>query len=143
MNTNTSRWPLIAALAVALILGLVFWLLGPWNSQAAASELAGKTWQLTAINGQAPVPGSQVSLVFENDRLSGNASVNQYGGSYKVNGSIITVSNIISTLMASADPKLNQQEQDFLNILQNQLSYTLNGNQLELKSATGTLTFKS
>ena len=145
MNTRPqlNRWSIIAALAVALLLMVLFWLQGPWNSQNAASGLLGKTWHLTAINGNAAVEGSSATLVFEQNRVSGNASVNSYGGSYKVNGNTLTFSELISTMMASADPALNQQEQTFLSILQGQLTYTLTGKQLELRSPQGTLTFRS
>lgn len=58
-------------------------------------------------------------------------------------GTTLTLSDLASTLMASADPALNQQETAMLGILQGQLSFTVNGNQLELASAQGKLTFSA
>lgn len=137
-----SQRAIVAALAIVILVGLGYWLLAPRLPGAAAAELEGKTWQLTALNSQPPAPGSRVTLTFKDGKVGGNSGVNQFGGSYRASAGSVTLSGIASTMMASTDPALNQQEQAVLNILQGQLIYRVSGNQLELSSPAGTLLFQ-
>ena len=143
MQNNARTWSIFIVALVVVIAVVGLWLLGPWGSNAAAAGLEGKTWRLVSINGQPVIPNSQAMVKFEGGKLSGNSSVNSIGGSYQVRGTTLTLSDLASTLMASADPALNQQETAMLGILQGQLSFTVNGNQLELASAQGKLTFSA
>ena len=142
-EANSSRRPNVwlVALAVFVLVGLGAWLLSPWGSNAAAPELEGKTWQLLAINGQPAVPNSHATVKFEGDKIGGNSSVNSFGGTYRASGGTLTTSDLMSTLMASADPALNQQEATFATILQGESTYAVNGNQLTISSPRGTMTF--
>ncbi len=141
MRTNPRRPRTIVAVLVAVILlALGVWLLVSRGANAAP-ELEGKTWQLVAINGQPAVPNSHATVKFESDKISGNSSVNSFGGSYRASGGTLTTTELMSTLMASADPALNQQETTFATILQGESTYAVSGNQLTISSPRGTMTF--
>ena len=142
-EANSPRRPIagLVALLAVVILGLGAWLLLPWGSNAAAPELEGKTWRLVAINGQPAVPNSQATVKFASDKISGNSSVNSFGGTYRASGGTLTTSDLMSTLMASADPALNQQETTFATILQGESTYAVSGSQLTISSPRGTMTF--
>lgn len=136
-----SNRTLIVAIGLLIVLGLAFWLIPLQMPAAPATDLEGKTWKLSAINGQPPVPGSQAAIIFDNGKVSGSTGVNHFGGNYRASGASITLSDISSTLMASTDPALNAQEQALLSALQGQIGYRVNGNQLELSSGATTLVF--
>ena len=131
------------AIVVVIVLGLAFWLMPLQLSSAPPTGLEGKTWKLTAINGQPPVPGSQVTITFNNAKVGGSTGVNHFGGNYRASGSSITLSDIASTMTASTDPALNAQEQTLLSALQGQIGYRVSGNQLELISGTTTLIYSA
>ena len=133
---------IFAAIALLLVLGVAAWLIGGQTS-GAAPELEGKTWKLAAINGQPPVAGSQATISFSGGKVGGSTGVNQFGGNYSASGSTLTLSDISSTLMASTDPALNDQEQKILGALQGQIAYRVSGNQLELVSGATTLAYST
>ena len=133
---------IFAAIGLVVVLGLAAWLIGGQLS-SAAPELEGKTWKLAAIDGRPPVPGSRPTVSFNRGQVGGSAGVNQFGGTYRASGSIITLSDISSTLMASADPALNAQEQTILSALQGQVAYRVSGSQLELVSGATTLVYST
>lgn len=87
-----------------------------------AGDLAGTQWQLASYGtpgAETPVaPGSVVTLSFESaDRLGGNGGCNSFGGEYTVQNNTLTISGVVSTLMACADSAVTQQEQVYLSAL--------------------------
>ncbi len=100
-------------------------------NDAAAGELAGTSWRLTAINGQAALPDAAVTLQFDAARASGSGGCNQYSGAYSRSGTSLSIEQVTSTLMACAQPILDQ-ESAYFNALNAVTSYQLSGDQLEL-----------
>ena len=49
------------------------------NAGEEGSELAGSEWQLASLQGQAPLPGTQITLLFRDDEVGGFAGCNAYG----------------------------------------------------------------
>ena len=139
MNNRT----IFVAIGLLIALGLAFWLIPLQLSSAAPTDLEGKTWKLTSINGQPAVPGSQATIIFNNRKVAGSTGVNQFGGNYRASGASITLSDIASTMMASTDPALNAQEQTLLSALQGQIAYRVSGNQLQLSSGATTLIYNT
>ena len=141
MLRRSSNRLIIAAIGLLIIVGLAVWLLPGAMSSAAAPELEGRTWRLASVNGQPVAPGSAATISFSAGKVGGSTGVNQFGGSYRAGGGSLTLSDLASTLMASADPALNAQEQAVLGVLQGQLTYRVSGTQLELSSTGGTLVY--
>src|SRR5690242_13888126 len=137
----STRYYIGIAIGLAIVLGLAVWLIPLQMPNAAPTGLEGKTWKLLSINGQPPVPGSHVTITFNNGTVGGSAGVNNFGGNYRASAGSLTLSEIAATMMASTDPALNAQEQTLLNALQGQITYRASGNQLELRSGTTTLIY--
>jgi heat shock protein HslJ len=101
--------------------------------------LSGSTWLLTTTSGQDHVtlvlPGSGITLSFEGEnRISGNAGCNGYGGVYTLGtDGEIALSEIISTLRACADNQMTIQESIYLSALSGVTRYEISGHQLALR----------
>lgn len=111
-----------------------------------AVKLVGTQWQLVSYGPTdaptAVISGSAVTLNFTNEtQLAGNGGCNGYGGSYQVDGNQITISDVISTMMACLANGVTEQEQAYFAALQSASSYTISGDTLTLEDADGQLTF--
>lgn len=76
-----------------------------------APEVSGNDYRVTAIGG-APVKGTRpLTITFgEDGRVGGFGGCNSYGGSFKENNSKLTFGDLISTMMACAEPAIGAQE---------------------------------
>ncbi|MBP7370730.1 MAG: META domain-containing protein [Arenimonas sp.] len=107
------------------ILALLFLLvLTACDGEFKMSDVVGN-WQLISIDSQ-PAPkevrGNQgVTLDIQEDgKFAGQAPVNRYFGQIKVNGKIIKIGPVGSTMMAGP-PELMQAEQDYFKALGEQI----------------------
>ncbi|MBK9054965.1 MAG: META domain-containing protein [Chloroflexi bacterium] len=107
-----------------------------------SNELLGTKWDLIAYGDQTPVSGSELTLNFENDGLGGTAGCNSYFGSYTVDGTNLSISEVGSTMMACVEDALMTQESTFLGMLQAAESFTLSDEQLIIHTAQGDLVFQ-
>ena len=69
--------------------------------------------------------------------MGGDSGCNSYGGQYRLSGSSITVTQLISTMRACAEQPLNDQEAVFQKALGDATQISLAGNQLTLQNASG------
>jgi heat shock protein HslJ len=123
-------WIIIAILAAAFLSACA-------SPSGNATPLPGTKWELVNLNGVAPVEGSSLTLFFSNDdKAGGNAGCNTYGGTYKVNGSNLTFSEMMSTMMA-CEPPLMDQEQAYLKALGDTKTYESSAERLTLKDGSG------
>ena len=102
-----------------------------------SDPLDGTSWKLFAYRKTLPIEGSTITAKFENGRISGNASCNTYQGSYALDGASFDAEELISTLMACADPALMEQERVYLMYLEDAQTYRLEGNRLYLRTSYG------
>jgi len=110
---------------------------------ATQSPLVG-VWDLSSYNNgkgaiQTVITGSQTTADFGADwKLSGSGGCNQYSAGYMTTASNgITITQPITTLMACAEPVM-QQETQYLSLLQQATKYEISGDQLTLFDKTGT-----
>lgn len=108
-----------------------------------SSNLEGVSWSLDSfLNGEGNteclLPYTEITALFDSGRVSGNGGCNSYGGSYVTNGSNITISEIISTLMFCGD-NISSQESNYLMNLQNAAAYNISGNLLRMMDANRTV----
>ncbi len=106
----------------------------------ASAPIAGN-WKLISYGSStAPTPvdpNAEASLTFRSDgKLNGNVGCNSFNGDYKVYGSTITFGPIASTMMACADPFM-QQEGVVFNVFTNSATFKVDGNMLTVTSADG------
>lgn len=93
-------------------------------------ELTNPEWRLISYRSQEgaqiPIlPGSSVTLKFSPDgRFRGTAGCNGYGGSYMVEGELITFDSLASTEMyCLTPPGVMQQEAEYLQLFSNITRY--------------------
>ncbi len=103
------------------------------------AEVIGTTFVATQVTGQYTiVPGSTISLTFENGTLAARAGCNNMFGPYTVNGDVLTVAQMGSTMMA-CDPDLMKQDQWLSAFLASGPTWTYDGGTLQLTNGTDTM----
>lgn len=107
-------------------------------------QLVGTNWELTAINGNPPIEGTQPTLQFENGQASGNASCNSFGGEYEVQGDKIGFGALVQTEMFCMEPEgVMDQESTYLGMLGNAVTFEVGGGVLTIVTGPGeSLTFE-
>lgn len=116
------------------------------------TSLTGPTWVLESFGDpdapQTPAPGTTITAIFEADNadgtfgtVAGNATCNNYHTSYAVNGDVLTIGPVASTMMAC--PLGGDQEPAFLAALQSAQTFEIVGARLIITGDEGTLTFNS
>jgi heat shock protein HslJ len=106
------------------------------------SQLSGSEWRLTSFGPlgreTAVVQGTTVTLNFSSDgNASGSTGCNSYRGTFRVQGSGIAFSRLVSTRRACIDPRANQQEQRYLAALESANRFRLAGDRLTLYANRG------
>jgi len=100
-------------------------------------RLDGTAWVLAELPGHTRVPGSSITLGFENGRASGSDGCNRYGFAYTGSGSRLEfMPSGISTQMACA-PELMQQAAAFTTSLTRTKAFGMESGQLQLLDAAG------
>lgn len=93
------------------------------------------TWELYSMGQYAPIPGSTLTIQFEDSQVSGNGGCNSFGGEYRVNGN--KLERLMSTLMACADPAMMEQEMIFMQALGEAQRFEIVDGQLLLYGSDG------
>jgi heat shock protein HslJ len=116
----------------------------PMTSTIAATttvSLEGTPWKLVSYldsKGQTvqALPDSEVTATFQDGRVAGRDGCNQYNGTYKVTGNVLTIKLGASTMMA-CDPKIMDQAQAYLAALSSSATYQITGKQLQITNGGG------
>lgn len=75
------------------------------SANFAPGTLSGTSWRIAAVGGQATPAAGDYSMRFEGDGSVGaRFGCNHMGGSYRLAGSTLTVSNLAQTLMGCPEP---------------------------------------
>ncbi len=114
--------------------------------EAQSQDLAGTSWEALACNNgkqavTSVLAGSTITADFGKDgTLSGNASCNDYSGSYTATGNQISIGPLASTRMFCNDPAgVMDQEAQYLAALETAATYQIEGTVLELRTKDGAL----
>ena len=100
-------------------------------------------WKLVELNGGAVEPGEDRELhmiLRGDDRVGGYAGCNQFTGSVTVTGDAISLGPIASTRRMCADAM--QQEDDFLQALENASRFAIEGEDMAIENAGGEITMR-
>lgn len=109
----------------------------------AGFTLENTLWIMNSYNNgrggvQTAAIGTEATAMFADGQVSGNASCNQYFGSYELDGNNIAIGALGSTQMFCTEPEeIMDQEAAFLAALQNAATYEIVGDQLDLYDAEG------
>ncbi|MGH2625085.1 MAG: META domain-containing protein [Anaerolineales bacterium] len=128
------RWMLLGAIVAAAGIAV-----GVRLVRGPAGDLAGTRWALVSLYGQPPIPGSgPITLEFESGgRAGGDSGCNSYGATYVARRSALSITDVVSTLRACVDPRLNDQEAAYLGAPAVVASYGMEGDRLILRDAGG------
>jgi heat shock protein HslJ len=131
-------WTLIVVLSLAAL---------PVRSYAAdPNRLIGTQWKLLRYGAEnapvSPVGEQSITLIFGADSIGGSGGCNTYGGSYRVDGTTISFSNIFSTLIACEPEEIAKQEQAYFRALRTATEFRFADGLLIIGYGTGeTLVF--
>jgi heat shock protein HslJ len=104
------------------------------------AALEGTKWVMTAYvadgSMQEALANPAVDATFVDGQVAGSGGINQYSGSYEVDGAKLTISPLISTMMAG-EPVVMEQETAYLTALQSAGSYEIEGDTLTMKDESG------
>jgi heat shock protein HslJ len=103
------------------------------SPSAAAGDIAGTSWGVTAVAG---TPGSGATLVLTDDMAGGFAGCNQFRGAYQVQGSSLSFGPLATTMKA-CDEAVMAFEQAYLAALASVAGFTLGDGTLVLTDASG------
>lgn len=75
------------------------------SANFAPGTLSGTSWRVAAVGGQPTPAAGDYSMRFEgNGSIGARFGCNHMGGSYRLSGSTLTVSNVHQTLMGCPEP---------------------------------------
>jgi heat shock protein HslJ len=110
------------------------------TAPSGAEAIAGD-WNVTSFfTGTAissPTGSQPLTAKFAADTASGNSGCNSFNGPAKVDGTSIAIGPLASTLMACADPAVDQQAQQYTAALELAKTFEVVGDRLSLYRADG------
>jgi heat shock protein HslJ len=106
-------------------------------SSSGSDQLAGTSWMLVTLDGQAALKDTTVTLNFQDGKAFGSDGCNNYTTSYTADSTNLKIQQpIAATLMACPDPIMNQATA-YMKALQQAATYKVDGKQLTLYDASG------
>ena len=124
-----------------IVLGLVLALASVLAGCGAAGEvdLDGSEWTLVELNGAALMPGTNITLSFEEGNAGGFAGCNAYGASYETGrGGALSIGLMQRTVQACLEPAgVMEQEDAYWAALQAAAAYRVTGDRLEIEDGAG------
>ena len=124
-------------LIIVFLFAVYFSACSSGGSNTDKAEIAGTEWLLESMNGKTVTPpdGKNVTLILDavTGKLSGKSTCNSYFGSYKLDGSLISFSEIGSTNMMCDEM---QVEIDYISTLKTVEMYSLKSGKLNLSSSS-------
>jgi heat shock protein HslJ len=109
---------------------------------AEPRPLVGSVWRLSSLaygsdTVSSPIAGAQPTARFSaDDEISGSTGCNTYGGSYRIDGSAISIGGMRITLRG-CEPDVARQEDVFHRALQRAATFRIEGEILTLSDAAG------
>ncbi len=109
------------------------------GATGTASDLEGKTLVAKEVTGKYTiVPGSTISITFQNGSLAARAGCNNLFGKYTVSGDVLNAPQLASTMMA-CDEALMKQDAWLSAFLASSPTWTYSGGTLTLTNGTDTI----
>lgn len=109
------------------------------SSEPVDQELAG-AWILVS-GPRDPIPGWDVTVEFDGDRITGTAACNGYGGSIETRDGTIVVGDLAQTMMGCEDA-VQELERAFLTSLRSAGEYVVSDDELAITTPQGVWHFE-
>ncbi len=128
---ETRLWPLVAALLLTVILA------GCNAAGAPDPDLEDTSWYVLEINGS-PVPENiEITAIFTDEVISGEAPCNVYTAEYTQDGSRINIDSPIMTQIYCEEENVMETEEAFTRALDTVRQVELDGDNLLMQDADG------
>lgn len=114
-------------------------------NEVAPAPLEGTLWQVVSYNnGQQAMtgvlPGTRLTVLFEDGNVGGSSGCNNYSGSYTVSGNQISIGPLAGTMKMCVEPEgIMEQEAAYQAALQSAATYRVIASRLEIVSENGEL----
>ena len=134
MNIEMVKKCLLTTVAVFVAVAGVFSQTSGKRASVTRSRLEG-TWTLSSIPKRSIVPNSKGPFVkFDADKKSagGNTGCNSFGGDLRIRGNTVSITGVISTMMACEEGDRMSVERAFLDGLQRADRFDVVGGRLRL-----------
>ena len=111
----------------------------------ATVPLAGTNWKLASLQSAEggafpPLPGTEITALFQGGKVTGSAGCNNYSATYKTgDADKLTISATAATTRKACPAPTMQQETAYLAALAKTATYKIEGEKLELRNAAGDL----
>jgi heat shock protein HslJ len=119
--------------------------IAPPQPPPAGDPLTGTRWNVVNFNNgmgavTGTIEGTTITLAFDAGRASGNAGCNTYNANYQAGGNVLTVERPNATMQFCETPDgVMQQEQQYLAALQSAATFSVSGDQLQIRSGSDAL----
>jgi heat shock protein HslJ len=97
-----------------------------FQAQGKTAALEKQTWQLTQLGEQAITSSKPPTLTFQGQAFSGTGGCNRLMGQFETSGERLLVKEPIASTMMACEEPLMQQEQQFVQALQQAKRYRIN-----------------
>ena len=138
------RTRLVVALTASLLLAACGSPAGPASPSATPAttapggDVAGTTWLLDGLDGQATAAGTYVTARFGGDgALTGSGGCNRYRAGYTVSGGDMRITGMLASTMMACDQAVMDQEQAYFAALTNVRTFAVRGDRLALSDRSG------
>lgn len=110
------------------------------TTAASPASLGGREFVSTEVVGFQLVPGTQISLTFDGDRLGAVAGCNQLSSTWSLQAEALVVPDVASTMMACEPPTLMDQDTWLSAFLTSEPTVMLDGDTLVLTVGGSSIT---
>lgn len=112
------------------------------GSTAGGADLEGRTFVSTDVAGYELVPGSEVQVIFQSDRIAVQAGCNTLNGGATWEGDVLMVAEPMARTMMACDDDLSRQDDWLEAFLMSEPALRLDGSTLVLGDSTEGLTLE-
>lgn len=113
---------------------------GQAEEAAPTATLADTSWMLSALNGDLPLPGSQVTLQFGTDgTVSGTDGCNQFNTTFSQDGTNLTFAQPGASTLMACEEAVMEQATAFMDALGATTTFTMTEEELSLGNDQATL----
>lgn len=101
--------------------------------------VAGVTWTLTELNGEAPPDGVEATLTFDGSNVSGSSGCNTYSGAATFDEDVVKISDQLTSTLKACDPAASEFEGAYLTMLAAASVFAADGDTLTLSDDSDTV----
>ena len=117
-------------------------LLSANEGSAPSHPLEGTDWVLASVGGKEELAGTEITALFDGERVAGSAGCNGYFAGYESDADGLAISAVGMTMMMCHDPDgIMEQEMAFATALGSVNAYHISGDTLEISTDGGSLIF--